>query len=49
MGVPIFHHCKACEDAIKDAIIRDHEKLETKDVLKLLAERRRYLNTEANN
>ncbi len=46
LGLSYSEICKACEDAVKDAIIRDQEKLETEDISKLLAERKRFLNKE---
>ena len=46
LGLSYSEICKACEDAVKDAIICDQEKLATEDISKLLAERKRFLNKE---
>lgn len=45
-GLSLSDICKVCEDAVKDAIIHDRDKIISKDIAKLLAERKKYLNKE---
>lgn len=40
---------KICDDAIKDAIIYDRDKVTTNDLLELVAERKKFLNKQALN
>ena len=37
-GISCADICKICEDAIKDAIIYDREKITSKDIQKLIGE-----------